>query len=381
MLANVANAGLGLPPLVVMHAQEKFGKTSLFAYAPNPIYAMIQGERGLLTLLDARQIPATAHYNEDFRDWMVFIDFLRSLRNDKHEYKTLVIDTGNALEMLCCDMVKREQYQDKDELFMAYHKGYVSAMVPWQKMLDLIDEIREKRRMMVVFLHHTKVKEFSDPNGKTWAKWQPEGNEKLWMLTSRKADVILFGGWDVEVKKDWTNNAKDEKATGQPTRYLLAGTQQGAVSGNRCGFDDKIVANGGAQKLWAAVAAQIAKFQSGQALPPAADPAKPAAKTKEKKTKFQTTLEWWQTTKFITEKDEPESEFAKKFAKAIDRLFDVGATFLTPPADHPDVREYVREVTDMSDMQEFPDMTQAQVDKAALHVADWMNLCKPEPAK
>ena len=32
-------------------------------------------------------------------------------------------------------------------------------------------------------------------------------------------------------------------------------------------------------------------------------------------------------------------------------------------------------------MQEFPDMTQAQVDKAALHVADWMNLCKPEPAK
>lgn len=383
MLNSVTNRGTGLPPRIVMHAQEKFGKTSLFAYAPNPIFAMTKGETGLISLLDGNRIPAVDYYPEDFKDWWTFIDFLKALRDDKHDYKTLIIDTGNGLEQLCCDMVCKESYDDKWELFMNYHKGFVTAQDPWQKMIGLLDELRGKRKMMVVILHHTKVKPFSDPNGKTWDQWQPEGNEKLWGLTRKWVDVILFGGWEVPLKKD---NAKEEKAVGQPSRYLQAGSVASSVAGNRYGISDKITANGGADKLWSALSNELNRCLNTK--PPAKEPAKESSKNaaneptkeepKEKKklSRAETAINWWGGKLFDGE------NYAADFVKNIEKFHAGNVKEKMPcPEQHTNVIEFVREHIEMGDLEEFKDLSKEKIALACKAVIAWLKLCPTEPAK
>lgn len=383
MLNSVTNRGTGLPPRIVMHAQEKFGKTSLFAYAPNPIFAMTKGETGLISLLDGNRIPAVDYYPEDFKDWWTFIDFLKALRDDKHDYKTLIIDTGNGLEQLCCDMVCKESYDDKWELFMNYHKGFVTAQDPWQKMIGLLDELRGKRKMMVVILHHTKVKPFSDPNGKTWDQWQPEGNEKLWGLTRKWVDVILFGGWEVPLKKD---NAKEEKAVGQPSRYLQAGSVASSVAGNRYGISDKITANGGADKLWSALSNELNRCLNTK--PPAKEPAKESSKNaaneptkeepKEKKklSRAETAINWWGGKLFDGE------NYAADFVKNIEKFHAGNVKEKMPcPEQHTNVIEFVREHIEMGDLEEFKDLSKEKIALACKAVIAWLKLCPNEPAK
>jgi hypothetical protein len=65
------------------------------------------------------------------------------------------------------------------------------------------------------------VKTFSDPAGKQWDQWRPEAREKLWGLTHKWSDCILFGGWQVTV-------SKDEKVTGEE-RYLRSGRVMGSA--------------------------------------------------------------------------------------------------------------------------------------------------------
>lgn len=371
MLNSVTNRGTGLPPRIVMHAQEKFGKTSLFAYAPNPIFAMTKGETGLISLLDGNRIPAVDYYPEDFKDWWTFIDFLKALRDDKHDYKTLIIDTGNGLEQLCCDMVCKESYDDKWELFMNYHKGFVTAQDPWQKMIGLLDELRGKRKMMVVILHHTKVKPFSDPNGKTWDQWQPEGNEKLWGLTRKWVDVILFGGWEVPLKKD---NAKEEKAVGQPSRYLQAGSVASSVAGNRYGISDKITANGGADKLWSALSNELNRCLNTK--PPAKEPTKEEPKEKKKLSRAETAINWWGGKVFDGE------NYAADFVKNIEKFHAGNVKENMPcPEQHTNVIEFVREHIEMGDLEEFKDLSKEKIALACKAVIAWLKLCPNEPAK
>jgi hypothetical protein len=89
----------------------------------------------------------------------------------------------------------------------------------------------------VLILHHARAKEFSDPAGKTWHQWRPEARDKLWSLTHKWADVILFGGWSVAVNAD-------DQATGEE-RSLRTGTSGAIVAGSRYGLPDVLRATAG----------------------------------------------------------------------------------------------------------------------------------------
>lgn len=380
MLDSVTNKGSGLPPRIIMHSQEKFGKTSFAAYAPTPIFAMTRGETGLLSLIDAGLVPKVDYYPQDFKDWMLFIDFLCALRDDRHNYKTLVVDTGNGLGDLCCDHVLREVYGGDEVAFSAYAKGVASAMVPWQRMITTLDEIREKRKMMIIFLHHTKAKHFDDPSGKSYDRWIPEGQEKLWGITCKWADVILSGQWETQTQK--IAGTKDERAVGMPTRYLQASTVASTISGNRYGVKDKITGNG-AKGLWDNLQAELDRAlnrggrpaeqsnkQQGQQSSTQAD--QPADKPK--KSRYQISIDYWKNYN-----PKPET-FADDFVNAIERFHTGNVKSKYLPAEEPDVREYIREALNLGDMVEFKDFTIENVKDASLAVVGWLKKHGETPA-
>jgi hypothetical protein len=49
----------------------------------------------------------------------------------------------------------------------------------------------------------------ADAAGKIWQQWRPEARNKLWALTHKWADAILYGGWQVNVGKYDKANGKE----------------------------------------------------------------------------------------------------------------------------------------------------------------------------
>ena len=85
LLAKVTNTTPSLPSRVVLYAAEKWGKSSFAAHAPKPVVLMTAGETGLLSLIEARNVPAVDHVPDDFRTWPGLLAAVRALRDDPHE--------------------------------------------------------------------------------------------------------------------------------------------------------------------------------------------------------------------------------------------------------------------------------------------------------
>lgn len=244
LLNRVQTSAPSLPSRFVLYAAEKSGKTSFGCYAPKPIFLMTAGETGLLSLIESQQVPETAHFPNDFQNWRDLEASCRALRDEDHDYRTLILDTGNGAENLCMLSVCGNKFGGDWAEFNSYGRG-MSATVPvWADFLGLLDQIRIKRSMSILFLHHAKVKTFQDPAGKDWDQWRPEAQDKMWGLTHKWADVIAYYGQRVNVNRD-------DKAQGQATRFLRVGSSPAMVAGNRYGMPDELVARQpGAKALW-----------------------------------------------------------------------------------------------------------------------------------
>jgi hypothetical protein len=266
VLSRVTREAKPMPPRVVLYAAEKFGKTSWAAHSWNPIFLMTAGETGLLSLLEAGRVPAVDHFPEDFRRWHELVEAVKGLRDDQHNYRTLVLDTGNGAEQLCAAAVCEDRFGGDWADYMSYGRGNEQAAKQWADFLRLLDDTRLKRRMAVILLQHAKIKTFQDPAGKDWDQWRPEAIDKLWALTHKWADCILFGGFKVQVKND--------KATSED-RYLRAEASGAVVAGNRYGIPAELTARPGAANLWKAFADALAKAKTKPEPKPAV--AQPAA--------------------------------------------------------------------------------------------------------
>lgn len=284
LLSSVTKDSPSLPSRVVFYAPEKAGKSSFACFAPKPIFVMTQGETGLLSLIASGQVPPTDHFPDDFKEWDVLTGAIRELSHEKHDYKTLVLDTANGAELMLaksvCDAAFNGNWNDYND----YGRGSRIAAPAWGQFLSSLDSLRLKRGMSIIFLHHAAVKSVSNPTGKDWDQHRPEAIDKMWGLTHKWADVIAYYGTKVAV-------GKDDKATGE-TRYLRVTQSASIVAGNRYGMQpDEITSAPGAKNLWDAFAKSLGAAKSKAKIK--------AAEPKQEETTAETTTEPAQTTQGV----------------------------------------------------------------------------------
>lgn len=268
-LGDISSKGPGLPTRLIMHATAGFGKTSFGAMTPKPIFIQSRGETGLETLIDARQLPETPHF-PTAQDWMSMMGQLDFLLEGEHEFKTLVIDTINGAERLCheytCDIEYGGDWGEKG--FTAYAKGYDTALAPWREFLSKLDRLRERKRMTIILLCHTQVKNFKNPEGSDYDRYQPKMHEKTWALTQEWADIVLFGHYETLLvgrgNKEEIDPTKRAKAVGGMERIMLTGRTAAWDAKNRLGLPAQIECGDSAQETWKAfVAAAKAAKEAG----------------------------------------------------------------------------------------------------------------------
>lgn len=253
-IADISMAGSGLPNRYVIHGVEGWGKTSLAANMPKPIFIQTRGETGLETLIDARQISNTAHFPE-ISQWDDLIAALEEMVSASHDFKVIAIDTANGCERLCHEHVCHHDFGDDwgERGFASYGKGPEIAMVQWRRFLGLLDQIRSERKMSVVMLCHTKVATFRNPEGADFDRYQPDLHKTTWSLTHKWADVVLFGNFETDttsVKENKRTGEKKGKGVGGSHRVLFTQRTAAYDAKNRLGLPESIDMGGSPAEGW-----------------------------------------------------------------------------------------------------------------------------------
>ncbi len=231
-----------------MHAVEGWGKTSLAAKAPKPIFIQSRGETGLETLIQNNLLPETPRFPE-CASWREILEAVDVLIEEDHQFRTVVIDTINGSERLCHEAVcARDFGSDWGERgFASYGKGAEVALADWLMLLQKLDKLRDARKMTIFLLAHTKVVTFKNPEGSDFDRYAADLHKTTWAATAKWSDAILFGNFDVVV-----NTRKgDSKGKATIKRRVLYTERSAAFDAkNRMGLPMDIDMGDSASEAW-----------------------------------------------------------------------------------------------------------------------------------
>jgi hypothetical protein len=249
-----------LPNRMVLHAKQKWGKTSFAACSPSPIFLMTRGEDGLETLIASGQLPDVPHFQDQAQDWNDVLLALDDLIVKDHPHKTFVLDTLNGALRLRDEHVCRRDYDNDWHKFDHYAKGTrIEGVKEASELTQRLDRLREKG-MAVILLCHSQVKTFKNPEGSDYDRWEPVMDKDTWAHFDRWADLILFGNFETFTDKIDPKKADTQtkaKARGGEARILMTERTAAYDAGNRHGLPREIECGNSPQEAWAAILAAL----------------------------------------------------------------------------------------------------------------------------
>lgn len=221
-LTSLVSGKLKKPKKVVLYGPEGIGKTTFGANAPDPIF--LCAEQGT-EQLDVTRFPTPT-------SWSEVLEALRELATAEHSFKTLVVDTLDWIEPLIFAHViagakgKATSINDGD---LGYGNGFRAATDQWRVFLRGLEHLREHRGMNIVLLAHATVKEFKNPEGDNYERYELTLQKEAAGLLKQWPDSLLFAAYET-----YTAKGKGEKrAKGVDTGARLIFTSR------RAAFDAK----------------------------------------------------------------------------------------------------------------------------------------------
>jgi hypothetical protein len=182
-LASVKRGVLSAPLRVLIYGAEKVGKSTFAAGAPKPVF--IGAESGTVNLDVDRVQPA---------NWNEAVGFIEDMATEEHPYKTLVLDPINWLEPMCWAKVIELEGKGSlniEEVGGGFSKGYEAALNPWREM-QLALERCWTRGMNVVLCAHALVKNFKNPHGPAYDRFEIAMHAKAAGVFKQWVDAVLF---------------------------------------------------------------------------------------------------------------------------------------------------------------------------------------------
>jgi len=220
------NTAIAAPRLMV-YGVEGIGKSTFAASSPDPIYILTEDGLGSLKV---------AHFPiaSSFKDVM---DAIGSLYADKHEYKTVVLDSLDWLEAI----IQREIEQKYEAKDLAYGKGAVIAAERWREILDGLNALRNDKGMIVILIAHTTIKRFDSPEVEPYDRYQPKLQERSNAVCREWVDALLFANYKTIVKKDDVGfNQTSNRGISTGERMLFTSERPAYMAKNRYNLPESI---------------------------------------------------------------------------------------------------------------------------------------------
>lgn len=186
---------------VFVYGPEGIGKSTLAAQFPSAVFVDVEGGTNQLPVV---RLPRPT-------SWEMLLDEARAVRDGDVPCSTLVVDTADAAERLCVAHVcARDDKQDVEDY--GYGKGYGIAVTEFGKLLDLLSEVTERGRN-VVLTGHSILSKFERPDESgAYDRFSPNliDTKKASdaAMVKQWADMVLFCDYETLVIKDKSGKAK-----------------------------------------------------------------------------------------------------------------------------------------------------------------------------
>jgi hypothetical protein len=230
-IASIVRVTASLPSRLVIHGQEGVGKTSLAAKFPNPVF--LQTEDGIpsgISLDTFGLLP----------DFASVRAALTALASEQHDYRTVVVDALDALEALIWrDLCGQQSWASIET--PGYGKGYVAADNWWHDILNGLDYLRTKRRMIVLLLAHSAIETVNDPRAASYTSYQLRLHKRARGPVQDWCDAIGFLAQNLLVREDEAGfGKKGARGDGGSQRWLHWEARPSFVAKNRYGLPAKM---------------------------------------------------------------------------------------------------------------------------------------------
>ena len=226
--AGIRKGATAKAPRIVMIGVEGVGKSTAGAQMESPIF--LCAEDGLV----GTQFAETASWSAP--DWESALGFLDWLRTEAHEYKSLVVDTGDGLEPKLFEFVCGRDNMANIGAY-GYGKGYTVAAEEFRRFLGKLDALN-KAGMAILVLAHSQIKAFANPVGDNYDRYEPKVTKQIAGMVKEWADAVLFARFKVFAHKG--KGAMKAKGIGGQERVVHTTHNAGWDAKNRYGLPDEM---------------------------------------------------------------------------------------------------------------------------------------------
>ena len=240
--------GRKFKPLAMMvYGIHGIGKSTFPTEAPNPIY--IGSEENDELAID--RLPK-------IKKWGELIEQLKFLLEEEHDYKTLVVDTIDALEQVAqVAILEGQNGKTMATAFGGFGKAYEKMYVMFLSVRDdYLVKLREDRKMNIVLLAHADKSKHEDPITMTsYDTYSTAIHKKIKPIFEDWVSAILFATWQLYKTED---NSGKERAIGDGSRVIYTEERPSYISKNRwkLPFEITFKENG----TWDLIANHVRKF-------------------------------------------------------------------------------------------------------------------------
>jgi len=216
------------PPRILIYGVGGVGKTKFCSELPKPIFSDIEGGADELGV-DRFDRP------EHFLGFLEQIKWL--LKND-HDYKTYVIDSIDWLEKLA-EEDSANAFNKLSVGEVDFGKGYSRVVSEVARVLDLLDELRNKKSMIIALTGHAKIVTFEDPTSASYNRYSLDCRDKVTATVVEWVDCVAFANYRFAVKKEGESFGKDTvKAVGSGERVMYLEERPAYIAKNRYGIKE-----------------------------------------------------------------------------------------------------------------------------------------------
>lgn len=222
------------PPRVLIYGPPGLGKTTLASEFTAPVIMNLEGG-----------VPMDVHIQtlgdpEDLVDWTAVIARLTALYTQEHPFKTLITDSLDRLETLAQRHVCRENKWASIE-DAGFGKGYVLASELIRNYLEGCNALRVKRGMNIIYIAHSTVSRFDDPQAAPYSKYDIRLHKHVNAMFEDDVDAIFFVNQDISVQSEDVGFGKTTKrAEGGGFRWIYAEARPAFNAKNRYGIPARL---------------------------------------------------------------------------------------------------------------------------------------------
>lgn len=221
------------PVICTLLGDAGLGKTSTAATFPRPIF--IRAEDGMQSIPEASRPDAFPLLENAGTLW----DQLKTLINENHDYKTLVVDSVTALERLFIQEVLSSDSKNPTSINQAlggYGAGPQAVASLHQRVRKACGYLNEKRDMHVVFVAHADTETIELPDQDAYTRYTMRLGRKSQAPYIDDSDVVGF----IKLNMYTRGDGDRKKAFSDGSRVIDCTANAANVSKNRFGISDAL---------------------------------------------------------------------------------------------------------------------------------------------